>query len=335
MELCRRFKGGPLGKFSLIDTPVRNHSTVPLARAFISNRFAFEKGPDEAMQGHLLYEKVEQVLRESDAVICVINGRSLKNNAQQSVQDLLKKQQKAQENVMVLINHMDITPKKPDEIASELKMRQSTAQSFLGNPDKIDLIHPSSAYQGLCNLQMNRLLGKIEAKYPERKQHKQGQPAYDELLMYLQEEEQYTASFVKDWVFASHGPDGLPESWFDEDGELDEDDAPNNLLVHVKKKNDARWAQSRLEIPMRIVSQPSLHSCGLGLTCSRAAGVHFLGRKRRLQSTPRRGCEPRLPRQIAHAVARCVRRGHLRGLRVGHEDIGVGERAGGTEGWLW
>ena len=95
MELCRRFKGGPLGKFSLIDTPVRNHSTVPLARAFISNRFAFEKGPDEAMQGHLLYEKVEQVLRESDAVICVINGRSLKNNAQQSVQDLLKKQQKA------------------------------------------------------------------------------------------------------------------------------------------------------------------------------------------------------------------------------------------------
>jgi uncharacterized protein YlzI (FlbEa/FlbD family) len=55
------------------------------------------------MQGDLLYEKVEQVLLESDAVICVINGKQLKNQAQQSVQDLITKMAKfdMQENIMV------------------------------------------------------------------------------------------------------------------------------------------------------------------------------------------------------------------------------------------
>jgi hypothetical protein len=49
MELCRHFNQSNAQRFSLIDTP----------------------GPDEAMQGELLYKKVEEVLMESDAVICV------------------------------------------------------------------------------------------------------------------------------------------------------------------------------------------------------------------------------------------------------------------------
>jgi predicted site-specific integrase-resolvase len=43
------------------------------------------------MQGKLLYEKVEQVLMESDAVICVVNGKQLKNQAQQTVCDMINK----------------------------------------------------------------------------------------------------------------------------------------------------------------------------------------------------------------------------------------------------
>jgi hypothetical protein len=56
MELCRRFPGGQSATFSLIDTP----------------------GPDEAMQGKMLYDTVEKTLRESDAVIAVINGKTLR-----------------------------------------------------------------------------------------------------------------------------------------------------------------------------------------------------------------------------------------------------------------
>jgi hypothetical protein len=57
------------------------------------------------MQGKLLYEKVEQVLMESDAVICVVNGTQLKNQAQQTVCDMINKMTRfnMQDNIMVLI----------------------------------------------------------------------------------------------------------------------------------------------------------------------------------------------------------------------------------------
>jgi hypothetical protein len=239
MELCRRFPGGALGKFSLIDTP----------------------GPDEAMQGAILYEKVQQVLQDSDAVICVINGKQLKNNAQQSVLDLIKKMKKfdMQDNIMVLINHIDQSPKSAAGQAQEMAMRASTAASFLDDATQTNLVHPTSAFQGLCNLQMSRLVDYLEGAYPDPKQHacKDGHAAagYQLLLQHLQGIHPYTAPFTSDWVATSYGVDGLPADWWtdDEKTELDEDDAPKNLLKVIKKKNDARWAQSRLQAPMEIV----------------------------------------------------------------------------------
>ena len=68
MELCKRFGGATQGEFTLIDTP----------------------GPDEANQGQLLEEAVKAILQEADAVICVVNGTMLRNQAQASVRDMIK-----------------------------------------------------------------------------------------------------------------------------------------------------------------------------------------------------------------------------------------------------
>lgn len=68
MEMCKRFNSSAQGAFQLIDTP----------------------GPDEASQGDLLIEKVQQILQDAHAVICVVNGRQLRNQAQASVRDMIK-----------------------------------------------------------------------------------------------------------------------------------------------------------------------------------------------------------------------------------------------------
>ena len=50
-------------------------------------------GPDEAGQGDILPRKVKQILRDADAVIIVVNGRTLGNSAQVSVQKLVESEQ--------------------------------------------------------------------------------------------------------------------------------------------------------------------------------------------------------------------------------------------------
>jgi predicted GTPase len=56
-----------LGDFQLVDTP----------------------GPDEAGQGDTLMTKVKEILREADAIICVLNGRLLRNKAEHNIQKLI------------------------------------------------------------------------------------------------------------------------------------------------------------------------------------------------------------------------------------------------------
>ena len=51
------------------------------------------------------------------------------------------------DNVLVLINHMDQTPRTKEGKDMELGMRQSTAASFLGKSSLTEYVHPSSAYQ--------------------------------------------------------------------------------------------------------------------------------------------------------------------------------------------
>ena len=50
-------------------------------------------GPDEAGQGDILPRKVKQILRDADAVIIVVNGKTLGNSAQVSVQTLVESEQ--------------------------------------------------------------------------------------------------------------------------------------------------------------------------------------------------------------------------------------------------
>jgi GTPase Era involved in 16S rRNA processing len=98
------------------------------------------------LQGKLLYEKVEQVLMESDAVLCVVNGKQLKNQAQQTVCDMINKMARfnMQNNIMVMINHMDRAPTDQLGKDQEQQMRVSTATSFLGDGQKTDLVYPTS-----------------------------------------------------------------------------------------------------------------------------------------------------------------------------------------------
>ena len=46
-------------------------------------------GPDEDYQGKLLEEKVQQILMDVDAVICVVNGKQLRNQAQASIGNMI------------------------------------------------------------------------------------------------------------------------------------------------------------------------------------------------------------------------------------------------------
>jgi GTPase SAR1 family protein len=228
MELCRRFPGGTVGSFSLIDTP----------------------GPDEAEQGKLLYEKVEQVLQEADAVICVINGRQLRNQAEASVRRLINKmkQFEMQDNILVLINHMDLIPKDQYGLDREEQMRISTADSFLGNSQNLDRVYPTSAFQALCNMQMGKLLEALGEQFPDIEHHTGYESTgYQELLRHLQRDVPHTASWMEEWIQQSYGNDGLPWDL------ADEDMMPRNLLKAVTVKNADRWTKSRLEKPMEIV----------------------------------------------------------------------------------
>ena len=67
---------------------------------------------------------------------------------------------------MVLINRIDRIPKTEKERNSEKQMIISTAADFLGATTESDKgrVFPTSAFQGLCNLQMGKLLDKIEVE---------------------------------------------------------------------------------------------------------------------------------------------------------------------------
>lgn len=67
MAICRRFNVATMGNFELVDTP----------------------GPNEAGQGSTLTDKVTQILEKSDAIICVINGKQLRNKAEQDIEQLI------------------------------------------------------------------------------------------------------------------------------------------------------------------------------------------------------------------------------------------------------
>jgi hypothetical protein len=104
---------------------------------------------------------------------------------------------------------------------------------------------------------MGRLLLELQEEYPDAKQQKgRKSEGYMALLQHLLGRNQYTHGWVKDWVAASYGVDGLPSEWFTEESvsigypEIDYDDGelPTNLFNTVLKKNDARWKQSRLQV---------------------------------------------------------------------------------------
>jgi hypothetical protein len=116
----------------------------------------------------------------------------------------------------------------------------------------------SAAFQGLCNLQMGRLLLELQSNYPDAAQHEGHKSVgYRHLLAHLMGSEWYTADWVTDWVAASYGVDGLPSEWFTEESiargcpEIDDsedNELPANLLKYVVKRNEQRWMQSRLTV---------------------------------------------------------------------------------------
>ena len=76
---------------------------------------------------------------------------------------------------------------------------------------------------------------------------------YQKLLSELQEENELSKIWIRDWVASCYGVDGLPAEWFDADGEIDEEEAPKNLLKRAEKTNGKRWDSARLQKPMEIV----------------------------------------------------------------------------------
>ena len=68
MEVCKRFDVTTLGDFQLVDTP----------------------GPDEAGQVDNIMTKVKEILRDADAIICVMNGKQLRNQSQASITELTR-----------------------------------------------------------------------------------------------------------------------------------------------------------------------------------------------------------------------------------------------------
>jgi GTPase Era involved in 16S rRNA processing len=232
MELCKRFGVATFGEFNLIDTP----------------------GPDEAKQGKVLYQKVKQVLHDADAVICVVNGRQLKNQAQSTVQQLIheidtdRDSFDRENNIIVLINQMDQLPVDTEQRDREQTMKATTAFSFVGTESLAHHVFPTSGVQGLCHLQMIKLIAKIV-------EHLQGKEADRELYNHMLKLRRETADWIDDWVTQTFGLDGLPDQHLLIDNGYPDPDRcpPGQFLNKVRVKNQQRWDTSRLQDPMELV----------------------------------------------------------------------------------
>lgn len=186
-----------------------------------------------------------------------------------------------QENIMVLINHIDTIPKADSADARrEEQMIISTAQDFLNGTEKqqTSRVFPTSAFQGLCNLQMNRLIEQIEKiENPEIREESDSPSDSDsdsegdgdgqdddtdtgagsklskkvldkwrgkEILRHMNKEDPVSSFWMDDWITQAFGLDGFDEK------ELPK---PENLLKTIRAKNEKRWGMSRLEKPLGIV----------------------------------------------------------------------------------